>query len=88
MKNFLRIATCAALALLLPGVRAQVAAGGANQEPGITRQQAEEILQELRQIRQLLERQQQQLAGPAGQDQDEPGGRRDAGLQERAGHDG
>jgi len=38
--------------------------GGANQEPGITRQQAEEILQELRQIRQLLERQQQQLAGP------------------------
>jgi protein-disulfide isomerase len=64
MKNFLRIATCAALALLLPGVRAQVAAGGANQEPGITRQQAEEILQELRQIRQLLERQQQQLAGP------------------------
>ena len=64
MKNFLRIATCAALALLLPGVRAQVAAGGANQEPGITRQQADQILQELRQIRLLLERQQQQPAGP------------------------
>jgi protein-disulfide isomerase len=57
MRNFLRIAMCAALAVLLPGVRAQ--------EPGITRQQADQILQELRQIRQLLERQQQQQpAGP------------------------
>jgi protein-disulfide isomerase len=64
MRNLLRIATCAALALLLPGVRAQVAAGSANLEPGITRQQAEEILQELRQIRQLLERQQQQPGPP------------------------
>jgi protein-disulfide isomerase len=66
MRNFSRIATCAALALLLPGLRAQSAAGGVNQEPGITRQQAEQILQELRQIRQLLEHQQQQQppAGP------------------------
>jgi len=60
MRNFLRITTCAALSLLLPGVRAQVVARGATQDPGITHQQAEEILQELRQIRQLLERQQQQ----------------------------
>jgi len=65
MRTFLRIATCAALALLLPGLRAQVGAGGVTQEPGITRQQADQILQELRQIRQLLERQQQQQpAGP------------------------
>ncbi|MGB7758236.1 MAG: DsbA family protein [Bryobacteraceae bacterium] len=64
MRNFLRVATCAALALLLPNVYAQ-ASGGAAQEPGITRGQADEILQELRQIRQLLERQQQQQpAGP------------------------
>jgi len=63
MRTFLRIATCAAL--LLPGLRAQVGTGGATQDPGITRQQAEQILQELRQIRQLLERQQQQQpAGP------------------------
>ncbi len=60
MRNLLRIATCAALALVLPGARAQVASGGATQEPGLTRQQGEQILQELRQIRQLLERQQQQ----------------------------
>jgi protein-disulfide isomerase len=65
MRNFLRIAACVALALLLPGLRAQVAAAGATQEPGITRQQAEEILQELRQIRQLLERQQQPAGPPA-----------------------
>jgi len=62
MKNLLRIAACAALAVAQPGARAQ--AGGAAQEPGITRQQAEEILQELRQIRQLLEKQQQPPAGP------------------------
>ncbi len=63
MRSILGIATCAALALI-PGARAQVAAG-ATQEQGITRQQADQILQELRQIRQLLERQQQQQpAGP------------------------
>jgi protein-disulfide isomerase len=65
MRNFSRFATCAALAMLWPCLQAQAAAGGANQEPGITRQQADRILDELRQIRQLLERQQQQQpAGP------------------------
>ena len=34
------------------------------QEPGITRQQADQIVQELRQIRQLLEKQQAKPAGP------------------------
>ncbi|HEY9140566.1 MAG TPA: thioredoxin domain-containing protein [Bryobacteraceae bacterium] len=63
MRNILGIATCAALALI-PGARAQVAAG-ASQEPGITRQQGDQILQELRQIRQLLERQQQPAGPPA-----------------------
>jgi protein-disulfide isomerase len=64
MKTYLRIATWSALALMLPVLRAQ--SGGVTPEPGITRQQAEQILQELRQIRQLLERQQQQQpsAGP------------------------
>jgi len=62
MRNVLPIAICAALASLAPALHAQV---GANQEPGITRQQADAILQELRQIRLLLERQQQnQPAGP------------------------
>ncbi len=41
-----------ALGLLLPGL-----APGQDQEPGITRQQADAILNELRQIRQLLEKQ-------------------------------
>ena len=63
MRSFLRIATCAALALAGPILCARAAA--ADQEPGITRDQANQILQELRQIRQLLERQQQQQpAGP------------------------
>ncbi|MGA2041399.1 MAG: thioredoxin domain-containing protein [Bryobacteraceae bacterium] len=65
MKSLLPIAMCATLALLLPGMHAQVAAAGAGQEPGITRQQADQILQELRQIRQLLERQQQPAGPPA-----------------------
>ncbi|MGO9227810.1 MAG: DsbA family protein [Bryobacteraceae bacterium] len=65
MRNFLRFATSATLALLLPALYAQAPAGGASQEPGITRQQADQILEELRQIRRLLERQQQQQpAGP------------------------
>lgn len=55
MKQFLRYATAAALPL------AFAAALGAQtqtqNEPGITRQQADEILNELRQIRQLLEKQ-------------------------------
>src|SRR5579862_997873 len=54
MKSFLRLTKYAALplAVLLPM---------AAQEQGITRQQADQILNELRQIRQLLEKQQ---AGP------------------------
>lgn len=55
MKKLLRSTLCAALSLvLLPALNAQVAA---NSEPGITRQQADQILNELRQIRQLLEQQ-------------------------------
>jgi protein-disulfide isomerase len=55
MKKFLRFAGFAALplALLLP-----LGAPGATKDQGITREQADEILKELRQIRQLLERQQ------------------------------
>jgi len=55
MKKFLRYASFAALplALLMP-LGAQEAA----RDEGITRQQADQILNELRQIRQLLERQQ------------------------------
>ena len=49
MKRILRFAAIAATAALLPLVAAE--------EPGITRQQADAILQELKQIRQLLERQ-------------------------------
>ena len=53
MKQFLRYATIAALPLALAA-----ALGAQTQnEPGITRQQADEILNELRQIRQLLEKQ-------------------------------
>jgi protein-disulfide isomerase len=66
MKFLLRFAALP-LALLLP-----LAAQDANktakpdpsQEPGITRQQADQILEELRQIRQLLERQQAKPAAP------------------------
>ncbi|MGA2723212.1 MAG: thioredoxin domain-containing protein [Bryobacteraceae bacterium] len=55
MKKFLRYASFAALplALMLP-----LGAQDAGKEEGITRQQADQILNELRQIRQLLERQQ------------------------------
>ena len=55
MKKFFRFAGFAALplALLLP-----LGAPGATKDQGITREQADEILKELRQIRQLLERQQ------------------------------
>src|SRR5581483_4235411 len=75
MKNSLLRYVVLALpvALILP-LGAQVvnqptpAQNPAGQEPGITRQQADQILQELRQIRQLLEKQQQQpqarQAGP------------------------
>jgi len=55
MKKFLRYAKFAVLplALLLP-----LGAQDAKQDEGITRRQADEILKELRQIRQLLEKQQ------------------------------
>ena len=55
MKKFLRYASFAALplAFLLP-----LGAQGATKDQGITREQADQILNELRQIRQLLEKQQ------------------------------
>jgi protein-disulfide isomerase len=53
MKKLLLSTLLAALPLALP-LNAQ---GSANQDPGITRQQADQILNELRQIRQLLEQQ-------------------------------
>jgi protein-disulfide isomerase len=61
MKKFLRYASFAALplALLLP-----LGAQDASKDEGITRQQADQILNELRQIRQLLERQQAQPPRP------------------------
>ena len=61
MKKFLRYARLAALplALLLP-----LGAQDATKDQGITRQQADQILNELRQIRQLLERQQAQAPRP------------------------
>ena len=52
MKKFLVYAT---LFAALP-LAAQVGPGVANDQGGLTRQQGEQILQELRQIRQLLER--------------------------------
>jgi protein-disulfide isomerase len=61
MKKFLRYASFAALplALLLP-----LGAQDATKDQGITRQQADQILNELRQIRQLLEKQQAQAPRP------------------------
>jgi len=61
MKTFFRIVVAAALpaALLLPlsAQTAQTAQDSNSNNQGITRQQADEILNELRQIRQLLEKQ-------------------------------
>ena len=64
MKKFLRFAGFAALplALLLP-----LGAPGATKDQGITREQADEILKELRQIRQLLEKQQAQAPQAQGE---------------------
>jgi len=61
MNKFLRYAKLAALplVLLLP-----LGAQDAAKDAGITRQQADQILNELRQIRQLLERQQAQAPRP------------------------
>jgi protein-disulfide isomerase len=63
MKTFLAYAM---LFAALP-LAAQVGAGVASDQAGLTRQQGDQILQELRQIRQLLERQ----AKPAAQPQEE-----------------
>src|ERR1700722_14637735 len=65
MKKFLRYATAAmplmCLLLAAPPARAQ----GNPKEDGITREQANQILDELRQIRQLLEEQTKPAAPPA-----------------------
>ena len=63
MKKFFAVTTMICVAATLP-VAAQVAAD----QGGITKQQADEMLKELRQIRQLLEKQQ---ARPAAQPQEE-----------------
>src|ERR1035437_4456618 len=60
MKKFLVYAT---LLAALP-LAAQVVTSPANDQGPLTRQQGEQILQELRQIRQLLERQQAKPAAP------------------------
>src|SRR5438270_1906764 len=57
MKTLLRFIL--PVAALLPLASGQIAAG---QDSGITRQQADQILNELRQIRQLLEKQEQHAA--------------------------
>jgi protein-disulfide isomerase len=67
MRAFIRTAIFSALILALP-LAAQVsskdAAKSADLSSGITRQQADEILNELRQIRQLLEKQQRAAEPP------------------------
>src|SRR5437016_5112547 len=69
MKKLLRYAMAAALPLaLLPLLGTQLSAQLNQDQGGITRQQADEILKELRQIRQLLERQPAKAPAP----QEEP----------------
>jgi protein-disulfide isomerase len=66
MKTILRFAATVALPLVLalPALpAADKAKADPAKQPGITREQADQILEELRQIRQLLERQQQQPQG-------------------------
>ena len=70
MKTFFRYARFMAIPLALALPAAQVAAGKSPKDEGITRQQAEDILNELRQIRQLLEK--QQARGSGQRDQTEP----------------
>ncbi len=65
MKNFFRYARLAAAPLAL----AMALPLGAQQDQGITRKQADEILNELRQIRQLLEKQGAKPQGQAAPDQ-------------------
>jgi len=67
MKNLLRYVGCAALVVALP-LAAQDAKKdkkNAGKQEGITREQADEILNELRQIRQLLEQQAENGGKPA-----------------------
>src|ERR1700757_2921831 len=59
MKKFLCYATALPLFLLLP------ASAQKNKDQGITREQADQILDELRQIKQLLEKQNKGAQGPA-----------------------
>ncbi len=67
MKKFSRFATLALFPLaFLNTAGAQVPPTATAQDPGITRQQADQILNELRLIRQLLERQQQARPGQPG----------------------
>jgi protein-disulfide isomerase len=68
MKNSFQYATRAvfSLAVLLP-LGAPIGAKDKNKDEGITRQQAEEILDELRQIRQLLEKQSASTPQPSGE---------------------
>jgi len=63
MKKVFRYATLAALPLAIVTTAGAQVQPQSVQEPGITRQQADQILNELRQIRQLLERQQQARGG-------------------------
>jgi len=61
MKQYLRYASAA----VLPFVVTAALSAQTQNEPGITRQQADQILNELRQIRQLLEKQNHAEAEPA-----------------------
>jgi len=63
MKMFFRYARYMAIPLALALPPAQMAASKSPKDEGITRQQAEDILNELRQIRQLLEKQQAKGSG-------------------------
>ena len=69
MRKPLRYAGFAALALALPLAAQSKDKKDAAKDLGITRQQADDILSELRQIRQLLESQQTARAGAQAQPQ-------------------
>jgi protein-disulfide isomerase len=69
MTRFFRYARYLAIPLALALPAAQMAAGKSPKDEGITRQQAEEILKELRQIRELLEKQQAKGSGQPASEQ-------------------
>jgi protein-disulfide isomerase len=69
MKRFFRYARYLAIPLALALPVAQRAAGKTPKDEGITRQQADDILNELRQIRELLEKQQGKASGQPEQEQ-------------------